>query len=387
MMSSRAMSRSNSAKQRGGSSLAGGEEEGGGGRAQWSQQAYSLEDVAQTFTLPLVVRCQAASVLTRRDSPLPLNLAHPVMLHSQRTIRKLLARNVLMDPRTRRYTETDETIVIPSDYAGHFLCLKSRTAKDQAVHRSVESLSAHSVTAFVNLTQLTTFQLPPNTSPSNSYPQLDFAPGNVFIPDRPVRGSTRIKGGLLSPSNKHELHYLRCRDERDVEVLVPMNQPGEFVEILRNPHGNGKLSMTSSEIVATQKFPMLVRYVYGGAKPRLTAFSGLLTLLDSFEETSLVGCVIDGSSFTLLEIPLSSPLMFQIALNNSDLMHLPLLKQASRVCEFRAANFTSDLKFKFKFAIQVPELSRGPEPSSDDDDPLSATNSTRLGITQTYIYL
>ncbi|KAL8625702.1 hypothetical protein ACOMHN_043977 [Nucella lapillus] len=393
-MSSRAMSRNNSAKQHkfststsamGGGGGGGVEEDGG--KAQWSQQAYSLEDIAQTFALPLVMRCQAASVLTRRDSPLPLNLAHPILLYSQRTIRKLLARNVLPDPRSRRYAETDETIVIPSDYSGHFLCLKSRTAKDHTVHRSVESLCAQGVPAFLNLTQLATFQLPPPHAPPNTYPQLDFAPGNVFIPDRPVRGSTRIKNGLLSQGSKHELHYLRCRDERDLQVLVPMNQPGEFVEILRNTQGNGKLSMRSEEIIATHKFPMVVRYVYGEAKPRLTAFSGLLTLLDTYEETSLVGCVIDGASFTLLEIPLSSPLSFQIALNNSDLMQLPILKQASRVCEVRAATFTSDLKFKFKFAIKVPQLSKGFEPSSDDDDPLSATNSTHMGVTQTYIYL
>ena len=121
-MSSKAMSRSNSAKQRLVSSTSStGVEEGG--RAQWSQQAYSLEDIAQTFTLPLVVRCQATSVLTRRDSPLPLNLAHPVLLYSQRTVRKLLARNVLLDSRTQRYTETDETIVIPSDYPGEATCV------------------------------------------------------------------------------------------------------------------------------------------------------------------------------------------------------------------------------------------------------------------------
>jgi hypothetical protein len=52
----------------------------------------------------------------------------------------------------------------------------------------------------------------------------------------------------------------RCRDERDVDVLVPMNQPGEFVEILRNPQSHdGKLSMRSDEIIDTQKFPIVVR--------------------------------------------------------------------------------------------------------------------------------
>ena len=134
------MSRSNSsAKMRQGStSTAGGEAEGG--RAQWSQQSYSLEDIAQTFTLPLVVRCQA-TVMTRRDAPLPLNLAHPLLLYSQRTIRKLLARNVLLDPRTHRYTETDETIVIPSDYPG-----KRRSIVVVSIHR-LDDLRAKSSAA------------------------------------------------------------------------------------------------------------------------------------------------------------------------------------------------------------------------------------------------
>ncbi|KAL8584677.1 hypothetical protein ACOMHN_002406 [Nucella lapillus] len=273
--------------------------------------------------------------------------------------------------------------------AGNFLRLKSRTAKDHTVHRSVSSLSMHGVPAFVNLTPLTAFQLPTKGTPGNAYPQLDFAPGNVFIPNRALRGSTRIKSGSLlrNKISKYELHYLQCRDERDVNVLVPMNQPGEFIEILQNPNGNGKLSMRSSEILATQKFPMLVRYVYGEGKPRLTSFSGLLTLLDSFEESSLVGCVINGSVFTLMEVPLSSPLLFQIALNNNDLMHLPLVKLALRVCEARAATFTADLKYKFKFAKRVLQGRHGKEVVYQDDEPTSAMNSARLGLTQTYIYL
>nr|KAG5714091.1 hypothetical protein BaRGS_020419 [Batillaria attramentaria] len=107
------MSRQNSAGKRIASTSSDAES---GGRAQWSQQAYTLEDIAQTFTLPLAVRCQATAVLTRKDAPPPLNLAHSLLLYSQRTVRKLLARNVLLDPRTGRYAETDETVVIPADY-------------------------------------------------------------------------------------------------------------------------------------------------------------------------------------------------------------------------------------------------------------------------------
>ena len=45
-------------------------------------------------------------------------MASPMLLYEQRTIRKLLARNVLSDARTGRYSETDESVVIPADYQG-----------------------------------------------------------------------------------------------------------------------------------------------------------------------------------------------------------------------------------------------------------------------------
>jgi len=41
-----------------------------------------------------------------------------MLLFETRTVKKLLARNVMYDPRIRKYNETDETVVIPSDYEG-----------------------------------------------------------------------------------------------------------------------------------------------------------------------------------------------------------------------------------------------------------------------------
>ena len=74
-----------------------------------------------TFTIsPVcqVVRCDARTIMTRRQHPLPVNMASPMLIYEQRSIRKLLARNVLTDARTGRYNETDESVVIPADYAG-----------------------------------------------------------------------------------------------------------------------------------------------------------------------------------------------------------------------------------------------------------------------------
>lgn len=189
-----------------------------------------------------------------------------------------------------------------------------------------------------------------------------------------------------------EMHYLKCRDERESDVIIPINHPGEFTEVLPNPFMNGKLSLRSADIITSQKFPMVVRYVYGGNKPRLTQFSGLFTLLDSFEERSVVACVLNTSGFTLIELPLSSTLSFRLALNSHDLFPIPLMKSAMRLCEKKAPVFRRDIKFKFKFAQKIQEateqlLDRSISGESVDLVPPSARDAAKLGITQTYFYL
>ncbi|XP_062569082.1 uncharacterized protein LOC134231175 [Saccostrea cucullata] len=92
-------------------------------RAQWSTQSFTAEDIVQQFTLPQIVKCNQQAILVKRDVPLPINLAQPLLLHDKRTIRKLLARNVVMNPATQRYSENDETVVIPADYDDRFSIL------------------------------------------------------------------------------------------------------------------------------------------------------------------------------------------------------------------------------------------------------------------------
>ncbi|GFO03738.1 hypothetical protein PoB_003024300 [Plakobranchus ocellatus] len=123
-MSREALARSGSQKETDGEA----QTAGGDPKAQWSSQSYLLEEISQQFTLPQVVKCNAMSILTRRDQPIPINMASPLLLYDQRTIRKLLARNVLSDPRNGRYTETDETIVIPADYEGRPTTLNRKKA-------------------------------------------------------------------------------------------------------------------------------------------------------------------------------------------------------------------------------------------------------------------
>ena len=90
-------------------------------RAQWSTQAFTVEEIMQQFNLPQIVKCNQQAILVKRDLPLPINLTQPILLYDKKTIRKLLARNVVYDNAAHHYAENDETIVIPADYEGIYL--------------------------------------------------------------------------------------------------------------------------------------------------------------------------------------------------------------------------------------------------------------------------
>ena len=87
-------------------------------RAQWSTQAYTLKELMDQFSLPQIVKCNPQAILVKKDSPLPVNLGQPLLLFDSRSVRKLLARNVVVDKATGKFTENEDTVVIPKDYEG-----------------------------------------------------------------------------------------------------------------------------------------------------------------------------------------------------------------------------------------------------------------------------
>ncbi|XP_060076652.1 uncharacterized protein LOC132556285 [Ylistrum balloti] len=365
-----------------------------GNRAQWSTQSFTVSQLLKQFPFPQTVKCTQQCIFTKNNSSLPVNLSQPVYLYHKRTIRKLLARNVVLDPETQRYTEKDETIVIPADYEGRFLRLNSRTVKDSEGHRDLESLSRNHVQAFLTLTKLTANVIGSGPE-SKDYDNVNYGPGNVFLIDRVYTGTSHIQseGRLFTirSSARTQVRYLKCRDEKNVDVLLPLSQTGEFVEVIPNQSDDSRLSVDSECLIATSKFPSLVRFLSGRNRPRLTTFNGLFTLLDSFEETTLFGCVLDPRGYTMIEIPVSSPLQFQLALNKNDLSVNPVVKKAHKLCETNAPDFCRDIKYKFKFAQKITQISGrnvGPlDEKNPHEDTLSATNSARFGLSTTHIYL
>ena len=227
------------------------------------------------------------------------------------------------------------------------------------------------------------------------FPRVDYLPGNVFAIDNVFAGSAKViqEGKVILHKNSasKEMKYLKCRDDKDNSLVIPFSQFGEFVEILPNDlTGSGKMSVSSEDLIEKQKFPIIVRYIRGRFKPRLTSFTGMFTLLDSYEETTIVGCVLDKTGYTFLELPVNSPLTFHLALNFAELQSHPMVKNGLRLCDTNGHSFAQDLKFKFKFAQRF--INMGPQaPPVDSDDPgesPSARNSAKgVGMTTTYIYI
>ncbi|KAK3794510.1 hypothetical protein RRG08_003661 [Elysia crispata] len=378
--------------------------------ADWTQHAFALQDLLERFPLPQIVR-SSDRLLPGEDSNLPVNVHVPLLLFSGRSARKLLAKHVAPNLQGRghvRLTETDESIVIPEDYDGHFLRLQARTTNDNSVVRSLLYIAKNPVAAFVNFTPVVSFfsdhqnygvQNFAYTEDGNSYASSGLSskrsaqsqlqlqqqkmlhpPGSVFM----VSGTT--KGVVNLKKKSREVILLRCTDPSGKELHIPTDQPGEFIEVEIPPNGSMKLSILPRDLIAANRYPGLVRFVYGENAPRLTPCSLMFMLVDTFSEDSVIGCLLYPNHAMLIEIPLMSSLSFQVALNRDALMTLPLPRHAMRVVEARRETFVRDLKLKVKFIHRVNSAAQSNR-EENDEDLASATVRTRLLVNEAFFYL
>ena len=83
----------------------------------------SLGEILSTFPLPVVVQCDTASCPIPVDrSRFNFDLTQPLLLYRKRTIQKVTARNLHIDPQSRRFQEVGDSLLIPEDYKGKCQC-------------------------------------------------------------------------------------------------------------------------------------------------------------------------------------------------------------------------------------------------------------------------
>ncbi|KAH9489420.1 hypothetical protein Btru_037669 [Bulinus truncatus] len=366
--------------------------------ADWSQESYSLDSLISKYSLPQIVRC-ASKLVPGESQNLPVNIHVPMLLYPGRTARKLLAKHVGNEPKSSRLIETEDSIVIPSDYDGNFLRLASRTTQDKSAVRTLLNIAQSEVPAFINFTPLVAFTAPPQGSSSTnsnlgstgsqisgrsnkkqgpqviSDKEIIHKPGCVFV----VSGVT--KGFAKSRQHTREILMLQCTDELGHDLLIPTDQSGEFVEVEIPPTGNNKLSVQPCHLMAANRYPALVRYVYGHHAPRITPSSLMFTLVDNFEEESVIACMLYPNHAMMIEIPMTTSLVFQIATNLDDVLELSLPRHATDVLKVKHEQFMKDLKLKCKFLHHVAP---GMAPS---DEMASATVRTRQFINEACFYV
>lgn len=126
--------------------------------------------------------------------------------------------------------------------------------------------------------------------------------------------------------------------------------------------------------------------LFGCDNVDVTVISRVTRGCQRLQETSLIGCAIDGGQMTMLEIPLMSSLQFQVAMNRDELLGQPALDNIFEACHARCPAFARDIKLKYKFAHRVQRGSPRMMKLHEDDLP-SATVRTRLDVTESYVYV
>ena len=89
----------------------------------WSLQTFTLRDILNRFKLPCVVKCCYESCPIQWSS-FNIDLSQPLLIHSNRTVGKLVGKCVRNEHASLADTGSDATVVIPVDYDGK---LESKT--------------------------------------------------------------------------------------------------------------------------------------------------------------------------------------------------------------------------------------------------------------------
>ncbi|KAL8598986.1 hypothetical protein ACOMHN_006795 [Nucella lapillus] len=206
-------------------------------QAQWSPQSMTLGELLKLNSLPQLVQCRSHVLHSHDEGPFPVPLDKPILLAEKRTARHLLARIVVFDQKSRNFSESTDTVVIPEDYDGNFLRLHCRTTKDKSQVQSLETIAHDDTPAFLNLSDLTSFPAGPRDPSDQS--KFIYTVGNVFLVDEPSPADSSSRSQVNSASSGSSRHksetttsgsgssgngLMRCLDERGVAVVVPISQ-------------------------------------------------------------------------------------------------------------------------------------------------------------------
>lgn len=303
----------------------------------WSSHSYTLGHITSNFKLPRVVKCSVGSCSLDWDL-LHFDLSQPLLLHSLRTVKKIKAAVMRLDRERGSLVDTGGHVVIPMDYNGWFTLLEDPT--EQCLPSStLESMIEEDTDQVLVAKSISCLCLTDTGKGNKQSERKQISSGEILHVKR-----TDVEGSITQPSSK----YLVCTDEKEKEMFVPVSQNGKFYKV-KNSYEKDGLFQIKDVIEKQHKLPLKIRHVIGDMPAFTSEYSSYLRCYDIIEESTAVASTMD-EELVLLELQISTPLKFYLALNEATAKHNTFYSDALQNCESESDDYVRSIKFSFTLA-------------------------------------
>ncbi|XP_067678480.1 uncharacterized protein [Haliotis asinina] len=322
---------------------------------QWEDGVYSLEDILQKYPLPRVVQC--AYTLNDDISRENFDFLQPLLLYQKRVCNKVTATSLNTDPQTGNTVEVGSPLLIPEDYKGWFAVTLKPHVQSVFHYCRVRTLASSNCDTILiggehDVNALQVYREGDLPRPRVLYPGDVLKVGNVHVT------TTKVKKSLFMKSVSKEEKFLRCMDYADRELLLPFEATGVFY-----PLKSGKKEfpiMLVKDIIADIELPCIVKLVYGRVPVTPCIFTGVMKLEECHKEPSVIVSSVFNLKNVLLEIPVTIPLMFRVAKNDSLLVDSGGYNNALRQCREDMETYMRNIKVSQgeSAGVQTPNKSQ-----------------------------
>ncbi|XP_071117574.1 uncharacterized protein [Haliotis cracherodii] len=272
----------------------------------WEPGMFNLDYIIRNLYLPRVVICDHSFCDLGRGT-MGFDCGQLLMLQSKKDGLKVAASSLAVDSRDgKTLLETENSLLIPEDYKGWFAVLGSElTLKAIPHYRQVGQLAMSDCHTFLigGTRNVQSVQKVGDTVTASRH----LCPGDV------------LKMGVLDGAEK----YLHCVDDNDREVLLSVNTEGTFYVCTNKTRPNNTPVMQIKDILLKQKFPCVVKLVYGREPSGEGVFTKIMVLENVQEDTSILSSTLLKPSNTLHELSVDIPNKFRVAVQSKELCQNP----------------------------------------------------------------
>ncbi|BFY99917.1 hypothetical protein BsWGS_02957 [Bradybaena similaris] len=320
----------------------------------WDLENLTMSHVADLDTFPCV--CFFEESVKERDghreflSPgLKIYSRQPVLLHMKTTKKQARARTIYKDPRGAYY-EVGQTLIIPDDYKGWFELVPSDFSR-ATCYLSIEEVAKAFPKRFFTRSNLKGIRIE-GEGDQQKYLERRIRAGSVLETKGPftAKWKTRAETGLFKKKTTEwefqEMTYLKCIDNDQQEILIPVTHKGKFSAIYER--GRTRLNQNAvysmKDILSDLDLPIKVRLLYGKAPVVPCIFTGMLVVRSSAVDDAVVGSTILNSRNVLFEVPTKAPVQVKYISKDEQFAEMTTYRDAQKLCRRYAQLFSSMIK-------------------------------------------